>query len=69
MVPHLSRLSKVFLTTLANVKVNRAPDKTDLRIIQRKFFLLLNENICSDPSLEPSAQGGSNDGSQNMFLW
>ena len=25
-----------------------------LRIIQRYFFLFLNENICFDPSLEPS---------------
>ena len=33
------------------------------------FFLFLNENICCDPSLEPSQQDGSNDGSQYMFLW
>ena len=33
------------------------------------FFLFLNENICCDPSLEPSRRDGSNDGSQNMFLW
>ena len=25
-----------------------------LRIIQREFFLFINENICYDPSLEPS---------------
>ena len=31
------------------------------------FFLFLNENICCDPSLEPSRRDGSNDGSQNMF--
>ena len=37
-----------------------------LRIIQRYFFLFLNENICCDPSLEPSRRDGSNDGSQNM---
>ena len=37
-----------------------------MRIIQRKFFLFLNEN---DPSLESSRRGGSNDRSQNMFLW
>ena len=24
---------------------------------------------CCDPSLEPSGQDGSNDGSQNMILW
>ena len=33
-------------------------------IIQRRFFLLLNKNLCCDPSLVQS-----NDGSQNMFLW
>ena len=27
------------------------------------------KNICCDPSLEPSHRDGSNDGSQNMFLW
>ena len=31
------------------------------------IFLFLNENICCDPSLEPSQQDGSNDGLQNMF--
>ena len=38
-------------------------------IIQRQFFLCLNENICCDPALEPSPQDGSNDESQNKFLW
>ena len=28
-----------------------------------------NENICCDPSLEPSRRDGSNDGSQYMFYW
>ena len=32
------------------------------------FFLFLNENICCDPSLEPSQRDGSNDGSQNMIF-
>ena len=32
-------------------------------------FLFLNGNIWCDPSLEPARQDGSNDGSQNMFLW
>ena len=40
-----------------------------MRIIQRLYFLFLNENICCDPSLEPSQRDGSNDGSQTMFLW
>ena len=30
-------------------------------------FLFFNENICCDPSLEPSRRDGSNDGSQNML--
>ena len=29
-----------------------------LRINQRLFFLFLNENICCDPSLEPSQLDG-----------
>ena len=40
-----------------------------LVIIQKYFFLFLKENICCDLSLEPSQQDGSNDRSQNMFLW
>ena len=40
-----------------------------LMIIQRQIFLFVNENICCDPSLEPSRRDASNDGSQNMFLW
>ena len=39
-----------------------------VRIIQRYFFLVLNENICCDPLLEPSRRDSSNDGSQNIFL-
>ena len=33
------------------------------------IFSFLNKNICCDPSLEPSQQDGSNEGSQNMLLW
>ena len=40
-----------------------------LRIIQIYFFLFLNEKICCDPSLEPSRRDGSNNGSQNTFVW
>ena len=29
------------------------------------FFLFLTENICCDPSLEPSLRNGSNDGSRH----
>ena len=35
----------------------------ELRIIQRKFLSFLNKNIHYDPSLEPSQQDGSNEGS------
>ena len=38
-------------------------------ILHILFFLFLIENICCDPSLEPSQRDGSNEGSQNMFLW
>ena len=31
--------------------------------IKDNFFLFLVENICCDPSLEPSRRDGSNDGS------
>ena len=31
------------------------------------IFLFLEENICCDPSLEPSPCDGSSDRSQNMF--
>ena len=31
------------------------------------FFLLLNKNICCDPSVEPSQRDGSIEGSQFMF--
>ena len=40
-----------------------------LKNIKIYFFSFLKENICCDPSLEPSRGDGSNDGSQNMFLW
>ena len=32
------------------------------------IFLFLNENICCDPSLEPSRGDGSKNGSQNTFF-
>ena len=47
---------------------NRALDKRGaLKIIQTYFFLLLNENIHCEPSLEPSRRDGSNEGLQRMF--
>ena len=33
------------------------------------IFPISQQNISCDPSLESSSQDGSNDGSQNMFLW
>ena len=41
--------------------------KRALRIIQRYFSLFRKENVCCDPSLEPSRREGSNDGSQHTF--
>ena len=31
------------------------------------IILFLNENLCCDPSLEPSRQDGSNDGSRHAM--
>ena len=33
------------------------------------FFLISQQNIYCDPSLEPSRRDGSHDESQNMFKW
>ena len=33
-----------------------------------KIIFLISQLKCGDPSLEPSQQDGSNDGSQNLFL-
>ena len=33
------------------------------------IFLISQQNICCDPSLELCRGDSSNDGSQNMFLW
>ena len=41
----------------------RRGNRDDLGII----FLILHKNIHCDPSLEPSCQDGSNEGSQHMF--
>ena len=32
------------------------------------FFLFSNENICCDPSLEPSRRDGSDNGSHHIFM-
>ena len=39
------------------------------KILLRKSLLFLRENICCDPSLEPSRRDGSNERSQYMFKW
>ena len=31
--------------------------------------VLLHENMCCDPSLEPSRRGGSNEGPQHILVW
>ena len=46
--------------TLSSASHFRAPSIEDS---SKVIFLFLNENICCDPSLEPSWQDGSNDGS------
>ena len=35
----------------------------------RIIFNFLNEDICCDPSLEPPQRDGSNDGSQNIYVF
>ena len=46
-----------------------APDNKGLHIrTEGHFPVILHKNICCDPSLEPSWQDGSNEGSQCLFL-
>ena len=47
--------------------LNSAPERGGYEDNSKIFFLFINENICCDPSLEPSRRDGSNDGSQDMF--
>ena len=51
-------------TEIAELQVTRYN-----RIILRYEFLFLLENICYDPSLEPSQRDGSNDRSQHIWLY
>ena len=53
---------KINMSTLGRTQI-RGGTEDKKRII----FLYLNENICCDPSLEPSHRDGSNDESQCMF--
>ena len=45
----------------------RAPDKRGIEENSKIIFLFLSENICCDPSLEPSRTEGSNDRSQKII--
>ena len=46
----------------------RAPDKRGIKDSSKIIFLFLNQNICCDPSIEPSRRDGSNNVSQNMVF-
>ena len=51
---------------------SRQEGREGLKIIQRWFFLFLNENICCDTSLEPSRRDGSDEGHNicfNGIMW
>ena len=68
--PGSCELSRRKQTDLQNVGI-----ETELQIRRSNgdnskiIFLISQRKICCDPSLEPSRQDGSNDGSQNMFIW
>ena len=49
--------------------VPSAPDKKGVWDTLGKISHSLHQNIFCDPSLEPSHQDSSNEGSQCMFLW
>ena len=49
---------------MAGLEVRRG-ERDILEII---FLLIQRKHIC-DPSLEPSRQDGSNEGSQHMYSW
>ena len=54
----------VIITTLSQfISTSEFQVRGDTEEIIRHFFLFLNENICCDPSLEPSRRDCSNDGS------
>ena len=54
--------------TKGKLMVLGVPILKHFRVIQRYFFLFSLKSCC-DLSLEPSCQGGFNEGSQPMFLW
>ena len=45
----------------------RGPDKRGVWRIIERIFLISQQKICCDPSLEPSRRDGSNDVSQHTF--
>ena len=52
-----------------NLVLPRLKIREDIDDNSKIIFLFLNKNIYCDPLLEPSRRGGSNGGSQNMFLF
>ena len=62
-------MSSLMLLISVTISYYRAPNKRGIEDNSKIIFLFLNENIYRDPSLEPSQRDGSNDWSQNMFLW
>ena len=52
-----------------NLRVSELQIKRVIDDNSKIIFLFLDKNIYCDPSLEPSRQYGSYEGSQNMFLW
>ena len=54
----------MYLLCMAELLIRQDTEDTS-----KVIFLFFNENIGCDPSLEPSQGDGSNDGSQNVFLW
>ena len=66
----VNRLGGLSLPRKSVVRLTDRPDMTlDVYRGRKTTIQPTNENIYCDPSLDPSQRGGSNDGSQNMFLW
>ena len=68
----VNRLGGLSLPRKSVVRLTDRPDMTldvyvDVKQQYNQSIILLNR--CCDPSLEPSRQDGSNNGSQNLFLW
>ena len=59
--------SKKMMTRIERKRCPELQIRGGIEDKSKKFSLFLNENVCCDPSLEPSQQDGSNDGSQHTF--